>query len=355
MSNTNTSHAGAVVRIVIWSIVLCILCNIFIFFLVRNPGDSFPFFSIEMGFYNDDSYSTGDAEISEVIRSLDLDWTSGRVIVQLGEGEKATLTETYSDGTIPEENQKMRWKMENGRLSVKFRSPRFSFFFGTQKSKYLTLTIPAAWVEQSLDKTTVDTASADVEITGLRASKLDIDTASGDIKLHQCSVTTLDVDTASGTISAYELAAHSVNADTASGRVIVEGDVRELDVDTASGSVTLTLTGTTNKISADTASGDIQVNGEVYELDVNTASGDLTATLTGASRLIEMDTASGTARLSLSESIPGFTAKMDSLSGRVSIDGFTVTTHNHSYTYGDGSCRIDMDSASGSLYIQSVS
>lgn len=124
--------------------------------------------------------------------------------------------------------------------------------------------------------------------------------------------------------------------------------VNEVDLDTASGSVNFTDC-KIRSVQLDSASGDIEYTGTLESIHCNAASADLKLTLDNTPSEISMDCASGDIRLTLPEDT-GFTVEMDSLSGKFHSE-FPATVSGERYIYGDGRCRIEIDSMSGSIHI----
>ena len=190
----NHSNAGAVVRIVIWLVVLCLLGSLFAVCLMGHFGGGeidgwFPQMP-NLGFsnsywYDDSDCSVGDHAFTERITSLDIDWLAGSVTIVPGEGDTLTIQEQSSKGDTDTRDQ-LRWRVADGKLTVKFCEPsRLLAFHISEKS--LTVTVPAAWLED-MTSVKLDTASASVQVSGLRADRLDVDTASGAVTVTDLSI-----------------------------------------------------------------------------------------------------------------------------------------------------------------------
>lgn len=286
-------------------------------------------FGLDSAIYaTSDDYNSGDATVSaEGIHSIDLGWAAGEVILQVGDGNEISLTETASKDIAEED--RLCWKVENGTLKVRFahRKGITLISFG-DIGKQLTLTIPASLAE-SLQKVKLNTASATVSAEGLKVDQLMISTASGDARLTDLTASTVDFDGASGKLIAKGLSAASVNADT------------------ASGGAELTDCSISGTFSFDTASGDLYFSGELGSLDADTASGDLELVLTAPARKLDVDSASGDLEVTLPADLPGLEVEMDAASGELEFD-FDVKFRGHGYAiYGDGSMKVEVDSASG--------
>ena len=351
------ANAGAAVRIVIWLLVLCLLGGLFAVCLTGYYGGGekdgwFPQI-LNLGFansywYDDSDYSVGDHAFTERITSLDIDWLAGSVTIVPGEGDTLTIQEQSSKGDTDTRDQ-LRWRVADGKLTVKFCEPsRLLAFHISEKS--LTVTVPAAWLED-MTSVKLDTASASVQVSGLRADRLDVDTASGAVTVTDLTVRELDVDTASGQVQVVNATADTADMESASGGITFGGKVGKVDVDTASGRVNLTLTEKAGEVSVSSASGNISITGTADEVDLDTASGTLTLRLTQAARKVSVDSVSGLLEIHLPATAPGFTVNMDSVSGELTVNGFATQGGNRRQVYGDGSMTIDCDTVSGNVTI----
>lgn len=101
-------------------------------------------------------------------------------------------------------------------------------------------------------------------------------------------------------------------------------------------------------VNFETVSGDLHYTGVCGKLDCESVSGDCIAVLTAAPREVSLDSVSGNLDITLPDGA-GYTASIDSLSGRLSSD-FLSAYGDH--TYGDGRCRIDADTLSGDVVIR---
>ena len=97
-------------------------------------------------------------------------------------------------------------------------------------------------------------------------------------------------------------------------------------------------------------SGELDFSGSCRTAKVDTVSGDCTLTLIAAPNSIDLDSVSGQLVVALPENT-GFTAELDSLSGKLYSD-FATTYQDDTMRYLDGACKISMDSVSGDLRIR---
>ena len=106
---------------------------------------------------------------------------------------------------------------------------------------------------------------------------------------------------------------------------------------------------TVSSLDVDTASGDVTFTGSLNELDFEAASASFTGVLENVPNLIKMDSMSGGLTLTLPEDA-GFTVSLDAMSSDFSSD-FPTVKKNKSYVCGDGHCKIDVSAMSGDVSI----
>ncbi len=141
----------------------------------------------------------------------------------------------------------------------------------------------------------------------------------------------------------------SLELDTASTDLTVRDMIiREMEIDSASGTAKFENC-TVSSLDVDTASGDVTFSGSLNELDFEAASASFTGVLENVPNLIKMDSMSGGLTLTLPEDA-GFTVSLDAMSSDFSSD-FPTVKKNKSYVCGDGHCKIDVDAMSGDVSI----
>ena len=141
----------------------------------------------------------------------------------------------------------------------------------------------------------------------------------------------------------------SLELDTASTDLTVRDMIiREMEIDSASGTAKFENC-TVSSLDVDTASGDVTFSGSLNELDFEAASASFTGVLENVPDKVKMDSMSGGLTLTLPEDA-GFTVSLDAMSSDFSSD-FTTVKKNKSYVCGDGHCKIDVDAMSGDVSI----
>lgn len=208
--------------------------------------------------------------------------------VTIQPGDTDTITFTETDG-LSDENQ-MVWKQSRDKLIIQFSKVKFSFGLTVDYSKNLVVTVPRDWVCNDLQ---IDSVSANVSVSDLNVKEMELESVSGEIFITNCTVTDL---------------------------------------------------------SAETASGNLEFQGALTELSFDSISAGCTAVFTNTPKQIELETVSGNLTLALPETT-GFTASIDSLSGGITTD-FATTVSKNRHTYGDGSCKIEVETVSGDITIR---
>ena len=141
----------------------------------------------------------------------------------------------------------------------------------------------------------------------------------------------------------------SLELDTASTDLTVRDMIiREMEIDSASGTAKFENC-TVSSLDVDTASEDVTFTGSLNELDFEAASASFTGVLKNVPDKVKMDSMSGGLTLTLPEDA-GFTVSLDAMSSDFSSD-FPTVKKNKSYVCGDGHCKIDVDAMSGDVSI----
>ena len=208
---------SAVIRIVIWSLVALILTGVLVSVVVfkgvlGGSGD----FSIGLtgNVYSGD-YNIGGGSVTEPINAVEVDWVSGKIEISVYDGE----TTEISENEISDEDYKLRYRVENGRLTVHYEKSGFSFGIISRPKKELTIKIPRAYAE-NLKEIKISSTSADININGLTVSEsTEIDTVSGRVTAENLTVASLECDTVSGdvTVTLPEDSGFTLEFDTVSG------------------------------------------------------------------------------------------------------------------------------------------
>ncbi len=286
------ASSSALVRIVIWSAVFCILTGLFIVGMVGHDlqlgWTGFTVSGSTVLRYDDDGYTVGNGTSNATVTDLSVEWVTGNVTVIAAEGDEITITEDYGGDR---DAFRLRWKVEDGELTIKFcKSGRINRKEDLKKN--LTVAIPAVMLE-SMDEVEVLAVSGHISYTG-NADKLSLEAVAGDMT--------------------------------------VTGDIGELEMDGVDGEVSF--------------------RGGVRRGDFNCVNANVTMYLDMAANL-DFDQVDGDVRLFLSDEITGFSAEISSLKSELIIDGFDdVRRDGKTAHWGDGGLRIGMDGVSNKLEIK---
>ena len=291
---------NAIVRIILWSIVLLVLLALF-FVLFYVPGGNFlkredtPKASmVPVPITEQHDNSQFHMNIVKVdpsqIREIEIEWAAGSIVIQPADTDEISFREEDIGGS----GKPMHWKIQRDSILIQYAEDgTFPIKFGTDwknENKNLIIEVPVTWQFDSLK---VAAAVASLEVKDLNIREMEIDGASGSCVFDNCTVEKLDLDTASG-------------------NVYFAGSLQQMDCDAASADILLELSNVPGRLDMDTASGDLDV---VLPADA------------------------------------GFTVTLDSLSGDFESD-FDTTMRGGSYVAGNGRCRIDVDAMSGDVTIR---
>ena len=241
---------------------------------------------------SDEGYTVGEASVSGEVRELDVD--------------AVTLREEPQ----PESSDaRMRWKLKDGKLTVYSQKSGLTI---PTRAKQLTIGIPAGRAGK-LQKLSLDLSAATASLPALTLRELELDSVSGSVTLMGGSYENLDFDSTSGDLTVTDAAVGELSADTTSGSLTLDGAFETIDFDTTSGALHLTTSILPQDISCDTVSGGVT--------------------------------------LTLPEN-GGFSATLDSVSGDLTVDGFTGSLHRDTFVYGQGGPAYEFDSVSGDVHIR---
>lgn len=260
--------ASAVIRIVIWSLVALILTGVLVAGIaLRSFWSESGDFSIGISgttYSDSDTYKIGGGSITEPINAIEVDWVSGKIEISVYDGE----TTEISENEISDKDYKLRYKVENGKLTVHSEKSGFSFGIISRPKKELTIKIPRTYGE-NLKALKINSTSAEININGLAVTG------------------SAEIDTVSGKVTAENLTAASLECDTVSGDIKVSGAIESFDLDSTSGKAEITTTVPLKKLETDTVSGDVTVTlpeNSGFTLEFDTVSGDFNCELPTANR-----------------------------------------------------------------------
>ena len=129
--------------------------------------------------------------------------------------------------------------------------------------------------------------------------------------------------------------------------------VREsFSFDTTSGKLkTEVLTATGAKADVNSVSGDIELDGSFREVKAGSTSGEIDLMLRNAPAAVEVSTVSGEVDVELPAGT-GFTLDYSTVSGELECDFPLTKSVDGKFVCGDGACRIEVGTTSGSLSVE---
>lgn len=302
---------SALLRIIIWSVVLVILLAVAGLAIGGFFGvDSIiGFGGISVGntyrYSDPDSYLIGEFSVeSASIKEIELDWIAGSVNISVGDGDEIVVSEKG----FGNEDERLRYRIKNGKIDIKFRKNGIRLAKGL--SKDLNITLPA----------------------GTDLDELDIDMVSS----------SLDIDA--------DLTIDDISIDAVSGRIriaCVKSD--EIDIENVSGGISVSDV-TTRKLSVDNVSGNIDFRGTAEIVDIGSVSGGFTADFPAAPKEIDIDTVSGGGRITMPKD-KGIDVDCDGVSGRVWVWG-EKCPKSGGFKIGDSYTKLKVDTVSGDVTVE---
>ena len=190
----------------------------------------------------DAGYNTGAGEVVQIkgFRSIDIEWVSGAVNVELYDGEGIQLSETMMDGG--DVALKMEWRGDEDDNTLDIRSQPLTV--SASQKKQLTVRLPRSTVLHELN---IDAVSADVSVDlteedTLTLTELDVSSVSGTVSVHAANAGEISLETTSGAITG-SVRTDKLEADSVSGNIDLALDIMptELEAETSSGSIVMQL------------------------------------------------------------------------------------------------------------------
>ena len=239
----------------------------------------------------DGSYTGGEIRVpAESITALSIDWVAGDVKIMVTDGEEIVVTE-HADHGIPEEYA-LQLEADNT-LRIRYSNDVWGI---DMPEKDLTVLLP---------RTVAENLTA-VDLSG-------------------------------------------VSADFAVGKLTVRD---AFSFDTTSGKLkTEVLTATGAKADVNSVSGDIELDGSFREVKAGSTSGEIDLMLRNAPAAVEVSTVSGEVDVELPAGT-GFTLDYSTVSGELECDFPLTKSVDGKYVCGDGACRMEIGTTSGSLSVE---
>ena len=256
------------------------------------------------GYANAELYTSGDTEITEDIKKIDVSWTSGKVTVAYHAENTVSLKESAKRALSDDE--KLQWWVDGDTLRVQFTKPGIRW---NMPEKELTITLPEDF---RLQQANIGTTSGDIEIPALKA---EVNTTSGDQELEfNGSATQIRINSTSGSIRVKAEKAALIEAASTSGGIwMTAQECENAKANSTSGSIDTEL-------------------GKMKQLSINVTSGNVTAKL---------------------PETPGFTADVHTTAGDFTY-GLALTREGDKYVCGDGSGTVDIHTTAGNVRIDGL-
>ena len=239
----------------------------------------------------DGSYTGGEIRVpAESITALSIDWVAGDVKIMVTDGEEIVVTE-HVDRGIPEEYA-LCVEADNT-LRIRYSNDVWG---NDMPEKDLTVLLP---------RTVAENLTA-VDLSGVSA-----DFAVGKLTVRDA----FSFDTTSG-----KLEMQSMNAPQA-------------------------------KATVSSVSGNVELDGSFREVKAGSTSGEIDLMLRNAPAAVEVSTVSGEVDVELPAGT-GFTLDYSTVSGELECDFPLTKSVDGKYVCGDGACRIEVGTTSGSLSVE---
>ena len=239
----------------------------------------------------DGSYTGGEIRVpAESITALSIDWVAGDVKIMVTDGEEIVVTE-HVDRGIPEEYA-LCLETDNT-LRIRYSNDVWGI---DMPEKDLTVLLPRT-VAENLTEVDLSGVSADFAVGKLTVrDAFSFDTTSGKLEMQS-----MNAPQAKATVS------------SVSGKVELDGSFREVKAGSTSGEIDLMLRNAPAAVEVSTVSGEVDV-----ELPAGT----------------------------------GFTLDYSTVSGELECDFPLTKSVDGKYVCGDGACRMEVGTTSGSLSVE---
>lgn len=262
--------------------------------------------TLGLSYANADQYTAGDTEITSAVEHLDINWTSGKVIIEYHSGSGVSVRET-ANKTLSDDD-KLHWWLDGTTLRVQYAKPGIRYFWNNWNlQKTLTVSLPEGTVLKSAK---IDATAADLEIGSLAADEILLDTTAGDIA-----------------------------ASTAAKKLVVSSTSGKMDIRQDSPMDSVKLTATAGSIFCRLA--------DAKEINADTTAGSIDMTVTGSAKNISLDSTAGSVTLRLPTE-PGFTCRVSTTAGSFNSP-LSLQKDGKTYTCGDGSIQCSISTTAGSV------
>ena len=299
---------------------------------------------IGLTYENEVMYKIGDTQISAPVEKLNVDWTEGFVNIVYHEGSGILISETSPNAL--KEDDRLRWWLDGKTLRIHYAKSGVRLSLSSLQ-KTLTVSLPEGTALLSAD---LSTTSADMKIENPVSEEIILSSTSGNITASTVAKTLTGNSTSGSIYLSQSHGADSVILSSTSGDIYCTLDYAvKISADSTSGSIGLNLATGAETIRTHSTSGGVGIDAaSVKDADLSSTSGNVIVQL-AALESLKIDTTSGAVTAKLPED-PGFTCKVSTASGSFSSD-IGLAKNGDTYSCGDGSARISVDTTSGNVLI----
>lgn len=219
---------NAIIRIIVWSLVLCISLVAFFSLLDAERGVTTTEI-MEVTFPDEALQEMGYTQ------QLEIYWTSGTVTIQPGDVHTITIEES----PVSDERYAMVIEEEDGCRIIRYQKDSASLSIGKSLKKDLTVTVPQGWTGKSLK---VALTSADLTVRDVSISQVAVSSVSGESTFENCTVEELNLISDSGNLHfSGRLGKLETDSDSANVTANLLNVPESIDLISTSGSLNLSL------------------------------------------------------------------------------------------------------------------
>ena len=288
---------STILKIAIWAFAALLLIVLLVLGITHRTALSMDVSGV--GFNTAYTYSESEAYLADGvalpantgISAFELDWIAGEIDIRFYEGDQIRFEETAPRELS--ENETLRYLVSGGKLTIRYCEPKTGLF--------RTLKMPEKSLKVLIPKSL---AGMDISVHNVSSSVY--------IDCDQKTLQELAVESVSGDVKIIDARTPVLHVGTVSGNIIFSGVSDAADIETVSGAVALDFPIIPKRLKTDSVSGNIIV------------------------RVAEND---------------GFTASLDSISGRIAC-GFAEMTGRKNVVYGSGGADFSFHTISGSVTIE---
>ncbi len=326
--------AAAAMALIVPSTMLMSGCSI---------GNFFTFFNYT--YENADMYTAGDREITDKVRTINIDYVSGNVKLKGTDDDKITINET-SNRDIGDEYKVHTW-VDGDTLFVRYcKSINKISFHNIEKE--LEITIPGA---QELSDMTVHVSSGNIDFSGFTTESFNAQSSSGNLKI-SCNASDIKIKASSGNVGLeQEGDSSSIDIKSSSGNITVvqKGNIDNVKLNASSGKIYAALD-KASKLDVHVSSGGINVEAnEITDLKSDASSGGNSFKLGAAPKTSDIHSSSGGVKVYIPED-SDITVKPHISSGDFNYD-LPMSKNGKEYVNGNGTYEMVINVSSGDVDI----